>query len=447
MTVTLGDAFGAVGLAGERAGLELGLVGAEAHRAALGDDVALLVHQHDNRLGRLRVDLHRVGLLQAEHVAGELDHRDLEPETEAVVGNLVFACVAGGGDLALDAAVAEAAGHEDAVELGELLQAGLRLKLLGVHAHDVHAAVVGDAGVGQRLIDGFVGVLQLDVFADDTDLHLVLGRLDAVDDVGPDVFRIGAVPDAEQVADVLVHALFLEHAGQLVDGGFDVLGGEHGLHGDVAEHRELLAHLEREGFFAAADEQVRLDADLAELRDALLRGLGLQLARGGHVGHERDVDENAVLRADLEGELAQRFQERQALDVAGGAADLGDEHVHALAAAVDALLDLVGDVRNHLHGLAEVVAAPLLGDHGLVDLAGGETVGAAELARREALVVAEVEVGLGAVVEHIDLAVLERAHGARVHVQIGVELLDAHGEPAHLEQGAERTRREPFAQG
>jgi len=35
-------------------------------------------------------------------------------------------------------------------------------------------AVVGDARVGDRLVDGFVGVLQLDVFADHPDRHLVL---------------------------------------------------------------------------------------------------------------------------------------------------------------------------------------------------------------------------------------------------------------------------------
>jgi hypothetical protein len=34
-----------------------------------------------------------------------------------------------------------------------------------------------------------------------------------------------------------------------------------------------------------------------------------------------------------------------------------------VARAADAVLDLVGDVRDHLHGRAEVVAAALLGDH------------------------------------------------------------------------------------
>jgi hypothetical protein len=49
-------------------------------------------------------------------------------------------------------------------------------------------------------------------------------------------------------------------------------------------------------------------------------------------------------------------------------------------AALDELLDLVGDVRDDLHGLAQIVAAALFLQHGLVDLAGGEIVGLASCA-------------------------------------------------------------------
>jgi hypothetical protein len=146
-------------------------------------------------------------------------------------------------------------------------------------------------------------------------------------------------------------------------------------------------------------------------------------------------------------ELAERLEEGQAFDVAGRAADLGDEHVDAFAALEDAVLDLVGDVRDDLHGLAEVVAAAFLLDDGLVDLAGAEAVQAGELAGGEAFVVAEVEVGLGAVVEHVDFAVLIGAHGARIDVEVRVELLDAHLQPAAFEQGAQGGGGEAFAQG
>jgi hypothetical protein len=115
-------------------------------------------------------------------------------------------------------------------------------------------------------------------------------------------------------------------------------------------------------------------------------------------------------------------------------------------AALDEFLDLVGDVRDHLHRLAEVVAAALLLEHALVDLAGGEVVAALHPRGDEALVVAEVEVGLGAVVGDEDLAVLERAHRARVDVEVGVELDQGDLEAARLEDGRQRRRRDALAQ-
>ena len=59
----------------------------------------------------------------------------------------------------------------------------------------------------------------------------------------------------------------------------------------------------------------------------------------------------------------------------------------------------------------------------------------------EALVVTEVEVGLGAVVEHEHLAVLERVHRARVDVDVGIELLEGDAEAAGLEEPGRARRR------
>ena len=106
----------------------------------------------------------------------------------------------------------------------------------------------------------------------------------------------------------------------------------------------------------------------------MLRRLGLQLARGRDVRHQRDVHAERVLRAGLDLELADGLEERERLDVADRAADLDDGDVRALGRVADARLDLVGDVRNDLHGGAEVLAAPLLRDDRLVDAAGREVV-------------------------------------------------------------------------
>jgi hypothetical protein len=52
-------------------------------------------------------------------------------------------------------------------------------------------------------------------------------------------------------------------------------------------------------------------------------------------------------------------------------------------------------VRNDLDGGAEVVATPLLGEDVLIDAAGGDVVLFGRGSAGEALVVSEVEVGLG----------------------------------------------------
>src|SRR5581483_9912302 len=136
----------------------------------------------------------------------------------------------------------------------------------------------------------------------------------------------------------------------------------------------------------------------------------------------------------------------QAFDIANGAADLDNRKVEALGGLADAPLDLVGDVRDDLHGGAEIVAAALLLDHRVVNLAGGAVVAPAHPGFEKALVVAEVEIGLGAIVGDKDLAVLERAHRPRIHVDVGVHLEQGDPQPASLEQRAERGRRQSLAQ-
>jgi hypothetical protein len=190
-----------------------------------------------------------------------------------------------------------------------------------------------------------------------------------------------------------------------------------------------------------------VDTDAAQLVDRVLRGLRLQLARRVDVRHERDVQVQDVLGPDLAAELADRLEERQRLDIADRSADLGEHDVAVgrLGGAPDPLLDLVRDVRDHLHGRAEVLAAALLAQHRVPDPALRVVRRPREVLVDEALVVADVEIGLGAVLGDEDLPVLERAHRPRVDVDVRVELLDLHLQAARLQQPAERGGGDPLA--
>src|SRR5690242_6391763 len=237
----------------------------------------------------------------------------------------------------------------------------------------------------------------------------------------------------------------MQHLGNVVDRR-RVRGGDHRLLVDVAHQADLAFQAAADLAVRTADDGVRLDTDAAQRGDRVLRRLGLQLTRRHDVGQQRDVQEEAPVPADLVPYLPDRLQERQLLDVTDGAAYLGDHYLHTGAAhRQDARLDLVGDVRDHLDRVAQVVPAPLLGDHAGVDLPGGDVRAARQFGVKEPLVVADVEVGLGPVVGDEHLPVLERVHGARIHVQVRIELLHAHTEPAGLEQPSQARGGKPLA--
>jgi hypothetical protein len=113
----------------------------------------------------------------------------------------------------------------------------------------------------------------------------------------------------------------------------------------VAEQGDLAPLVLRDRPVAAAEQDLRLDAEAQQFLHAVLGRLGLQLARRRDVGDEGQVDEEAALRPHFVGQLTDRFQEGQALDVADRAADLDQHEVVALDLGLDHFLDLVGDVR------------------------------------------------------------------------------------------------------
>ena len=221
---------------------------------------------------------------------------------------------------------------------------------------------------------------------------------------------------------------------------------------DVAHLRDLALDGGRDLAVGPADQRVRLDADLAQRGDRVLGRLGLQLTRRREVRHQRDVQEEDVVAPDVLAHLAGRLQEGQRLDVADRAADLVDHDVRgrgagdALAHAEHPGLDLVGDVRDDLDGVAEVLPAPLLGDDLAVDLSGRDVGPPVEVDVEEPLVVPDVQVGLGAVVGHEDLAVLEGVHRARIHIEIGIQLLHRHAESARPQEMSEARGGQPLAE-
>jgi hypothetical protein len=401
--------------------------------------------QRDDRMRGVFLELGAVRAREPGDVARVLDRRHLHAQADAEIGNPVLARVAHGRDLALDTAHAEAARHQDGVHPGQLGHAFL-LDLLRIQVADPDARACVQPGVDQRLVQRLVGIHEVNVLADHGYLHLAV--LQRARPGHPAPFgQVGRRQvEAEVLRHQLVQALVVEYLGDFVD-VVHVHGRDHGVDRHVGEQRDLAPLALRQRPVGAAQQHVRLDADRQQLLDRMLGRLGLHLARGADVRHQRQVQVHRALAPELDAELADGLQEGHGLDVADRAADLHQADLGALGALAHALDDLVGDVRDYLHGAAEVIAAALLADDVVVDLAGGEIAVPAGAGAGEALVVAEVEVGLGTVGGDIDLAMLERAHGPRIDVDVGVELDQLELEAAGLEDRRQRSGGDAFAEG
>ena len=195
-----------------------------------------------------------------------------------------------------------------------------------------------------------------------------------------------------------------------------IQSGDHRFLAHVAEQRDLGAFVFWQGLLAAAQQDIGLDAKPGQLAYRMLRRLGLQLAGGGDIRHQRNMHKTGCLAPHLVAQLADSLNKRQAFDITHRSADLAEHEVEVVSFGEGEFLDRVGNVRDHLHRRTQIVAAPLLGDDIAVNPARGNII---RLPRRNAskpLIVPQIEIGLSTIVSHVHFAVLIWAHRAWVDV-------------------------------
>src|SRR6185437_7945575 len=221
---------------------------------------------------------------------------------------------------------------------------------------------------------------------------------------------------------------------------------DHCVFTHVAKKRELAPLAFGNGSVGAAEQNIGLNTDRSQFLNRMLGRLCLEFARAGNKGKQREMYVNRMPAWQIISELADGLEERQAFDITYRPADLAKHEVKAIVALADEILDRVGNVRDYLDGGTEVVASPLPGENVLVNPTGRDVVVARRRTSCEALVVAEIEVGFGAVIRDENLAVLVRRHSAGIDVQVGSELTQPDLGSASLKDRAERRRSKTLAE-
>ena len=407
VAMTLLDVDLAIGLGNFRARLDTTGIGTQAHRATQVGHRLLVLHEVDDVIGRLGVHLGAVGVGKTQDVTCKLDDHALHAQADAKGGHVVLAAPPESDVFALNATLAESRRHDDAVVVAQQLLDVAVVDVLAVDIVEFELAVVVGAGMQQTLVDALVSVLQRYILAHQADAHLFLRPLELGEEVVP-LRQVGLTLDLEArfLNDDVVQTLLVHHQRYLIDGG-RVQRLHHGVGTHVAELRHLLEHGGRQLALGAQHEDVGLDTFLLQQLDAVLRGLGLELLGSGDIGDVGQVHADAAA-PQFPSQLADGLDKRQSLDITHSAANLGDDEVILAGSAqqLDVALDLVGDVRDDLHRLAQVVAPALLVDNALIDAARGDVVGASCLDVGEALIVSQVQVGLMAIDGDVALAVL-----------------------------------------
>ena len=186
-----------------------------------------------------------------------------------------------------------------------------------------------------------------------------------------------------------VNALIVQHFWHFIN-AVGIVAAHHRAFFHIAKQRDFAAFFVGQDSVHAADEDVGLQADAEHFFNGVLRGLGFDFACRRDIRHIRQMHKQGVGAAKLAAHLADGFQKRQRFNIAHRATDFHNRHVFARCAFVDAAFDFIGDVGDDLHRAAQIIAAPLFGNHVFIHLPRAETVGAGERGVDKAFVMPEV---------------------------------------------------------
>lgn len=286
MSVSFGDIESVVGCGGAASFGQSGGLGSESHGPAEVFDGLLFFEEADDWVFGIFMEFGGVGAWEADDIATEFDYGALHTEADTEEGDFAFAGVLDGLNFPFDATFAESAGDEDTVEAGEESFGTFFFDLSALDAGDADLGFVLDSSVVEGFVDGLVGIFVFGVFADDGDADFVFRIAEGMEDFAPGVEVGGLTAELKSFDDEFIEFAIAEADGDFVDGEIAIAFFDDGFDGDVAEEADFFAIILGDGLFAAADEDIGLDTDLAELTDGVLGRFGFEFAGGFEVGDE-----------------------------------------------------------------------------------------------------------------------------------------------------------------
>jgi len=104
-----------------------------------------------------------------EYVPGKLNHRHLHAQTDAKERQSVFTGILNGQDFSIDTPVSKTWRYQESIQPFQFVLYIFGGNGFTVHILDNHFAFIDGTCMDESFEDRFIGILQLDVFSDQTD--------------------------------------------------------------------------------------------------------------------------------------------------------------------------------------------------------------------------------------------------------------------------------------
>ena len=139
----------AVGLFQEGARVDFTGISTQAHGTAFGKIALLVGHQIDDRVRPIGFEFAGVCFGKAQHVACKFNYRDLHAQADSQIGDVVLPGIFGGDNFALNTPLAESAGNQNTVTVGQIFLGGFVGNQLRLHPFDLDFGIVFVARMAQ----------------------------------------------------------------------------------------------------------------------------------------------------------------------------------------------------------------------------------------------------------------------------------------------------------
>src|SRR3989338_8815691 len=133
------------------------------------------------------------------------------------------------------------------------------------------------------------------------------------------------------------------------------------------------------------------------------------------------MDKQGTLMPQLDTHLANSLQKRQRLDITDSSANLNHGHVISIRAQLDTALDLIGNVRNHLHCCAQIIAMPFFLNYVFIDTPRRKIISFSHGRADETLIMSQIKISFSPIMGDKNLTMLKGTHSPRIDINIRVE--------------------------